>query len=392
MGLKAMYQDLVTRLRQLKNILFNENGQLSIFIALIFQVLFVFFAMVVNIGLLVHDKINLQNAADIAAYYGAQKQAEIMNEIAHVNYQLRQDYKLLTWRYRVMGTLGRQGLNAPTDATLPPARQSAPGNLKDTAWINPSYGPESPSICVANDTWSDMIQNSSQLENYCFSIYGDPKPRIPDLPIIAPFVPGLVESAAFTKQAQQAQDASCAKAGPLNWAFTMQMIYAYKLSIAARKEVLWALRSNLIDANFKDRNNDAVKDGIVKTLTKNLTEGNRNGIQDPSQIQMINGLADPNCNTGDGGEFIMPEMRTVITLLYTNAYCQGDRSLFVAGQQDMEQLDPAAVAQWDPNGLMKMLGSGEPEQSNPLHSTLGFEKNPWCMAYVGVKVHPLVVR
>ncbi len=38
-----------------------------ILVAIIFQVLFIFFAMVINVGLLIHDKINLQNSADIAA-------------------------------------------------------------------------------------------------------------------------------------------------------------------------------------------------------------------------------------------------------------------------------------------------------------------------------------
>ena len=48
---------------------------MAIFIALFFQVLFVFFAMAINVGLVVHDKINLQSAADFAAYYGAARQA-----------------------------------------------------------------------------------------------------------------------------------------------------------------------------------------------------------------------------------------------------------------------------------------------------------------------------
>ena len=45
----------------------GQHGQASILIAIIFQVLFIFFAMVINVGLLVHDKINLQNSVDIAA-------------------------------------------------------------------------------------------------------------------------------------------------------------------------------------------------------------------------------------------------------------------------------------------------------------------------------------
>ncbi len=84
----------------------NRKGQIALFIALIFQILFMFFAMVINVGLLVHHKINLQNSADLAAYYGSMKQAESMNAIAHVNYQIRQSWKLLAWRYRMLRTAG----------------------------------------------------------------------------------------------------------------------------------------------------------------------------------------------------------------------------------------------------------------------------------------------
>ncbi|MBC7465991.1 MAG: Tad domain-containing protein, partial [Bdellovibrio sp.] len=86
----------------------NQKGQVAIFVALIFQVIFVFFALLINVGLLVHHKINLQQSTDLAAYYGAMKQAESLNAIAHVNYQIRQAWKLLTWRYRVVGTFGFQ--------------------------------------------------------------------------------------------------------------------------------------------------------------------------------------------------------------------------------------------------------------------------------------------
>src|SRR3954467_9482381 len=100
----------------------NNRGQMAVFIALLFQVLFVFFAMVINVGLMVHDKINLQNSVDIAAIYGAQKQAEILNAIAHTNYQIHQSWKLLAWRTRVLGDIGRA--NHPSN---PPAT----GNDRD---------------------------------------------------------------------------------------------------------------------------------------------------------------------------------------------------------------------------------------------------------------------
>ena len=84
----------------------NCHGQMTVFVALIFQVLFVFFAMAINIGLVIHDKINLQNSVDLGAYYGAQKMAEILNVMGHINFQIRQDYKLLAYRMRVIGGMG----------------------------------------------------------------------------------------------------------------------------------------------------------------------------------------------------------------------------------------------------------------------------------------------
>lgn len=371
--------------RILLRMFFNETGQMSIFVALIFQVLFVFFAMVINVGLLVHDKINLQNAVDLAAYYGAQRQAEILNEIAHINYQIRQDYKLLTWRYRVMGTLGRQGTtNPPSEATLPPARKSGPGSLSDKPWINPDYGDEPPSVCVSHEMWREMVENSSQEENYCFRPYGSTIPKIPDVQVVAGFVPGVQASADFTKMAQELQRQSCQNAGPRNWMFTMEMIYGYKLAVASRKGFIWELRKNLISPDIKDRNSESVKEGVLKTLRKNLTYANNTGFSD-EDFKFLNGLSDANCNRGDDGEFVIPEVLTAPALFYTSYLCDEGTTPLVNPHQVLDNLDMGQVAKYDASGNFRNLARGEPEATSIYHSTLGFEKNPWCMAYVGVK-------
>src|ERR1035437_6044891 len=112
----------------------NQRGQAAILVALMFNVLFVFFAMTINVALVVHDKINLQNSADLAAYYAAAKQAEILDVIAHENYMIRQAWKLLSWRYRVLGTMGLYRAPSPphpvwqnelTDTVYPPAVKPA---------------------------------------------------------------------------------------------------------------------------------------------------------------------------------------------------------------------------------------------------------------------------
>ena len=89
----------------------GQKGQISIFLALAFLILFTMFGMTINIAMVVHDKINLQNAVDFASLYVAQRQAEMLNAIAHQNYQIRQAHKLLAYRYAVIGTAAIQSGN-----------------------------------------------------------------------------------------------------------------------------------------------------------------------------------------------------------------------------------------------------------------------------------------
>jgi Flp pilus assembly protein TadG len=135
---------------------------MAVFVALLFQVLFVFFAMIINVGLLVHDKINLQNSVDLAAIYAAQKQAEVLNAIAHTNYQIRQSWKLLAWRIYVEGDLGRD------NHLVKRLRQNDFPEALDTNLVMPS-------VCVAHSDWSDTMKNTG---NAC----KDAKIRIPTIP------------------------------------------------------------------------------------------------------------------------------------------------------------------------------------------------------------------
>lgn len=362
-------------------ILRNEVGQMSIFVALLFQVLFVLFAMVVNIGMLVHDKINLQNAVDLGAYYGAQRQAEILNEIAHLNYQIRQDYKLFAWRYHVLGTLGRQGLT-PDDGRFPPARNKSPGGLTEKEYKPPYQEAVDliPAVCVNNDIWGDFIAQSNQRENYCFKTYGSRIPPIPDVVNIAPFVPEVSVSEGFTKQAQERRLIACAEAGPRNWAFSVQMLYAYKQSAANKKRIIWALRQNLVDGDFKDQQNNPVKTGVLKTIQKNLAKANESTF-DESAFEVLNGLSLGQCAQGNGA-FTIQEIATAPTLIYVHN--ERNCTPEITTHHDTSKLG-GIERQWDPNGQMKQISAGEPEPTNPLASSMGFEKNPWCMAYVGVK-------
>ncbi len=78
----------------------TSRGQVTILFAMIFTTLMVL-CLVVDFSHLVHSKMNLQIAADSAAYAGAAWQARTLNRIAQVNYRLRQDLKEMVMRLQV---------------------------------------------------------------------------------------------------------------------------------------------------------------------------------------------------------------------------------------------------------------------------------------------------
>ena len=83
----------------------GNKGQVSILIGTMLLTFILFFAFVVNTGMLIHAKINLQNAADLAAYAGAAVQARQLNHISYLNYEMRRQYKKFLFRYYVVGTM-----------------------------------------------------------------------------------------------------------------------------------------------------------------------------------------------------------------------------------------------------------------------------------------------
>lgn len=382
----------------------NELGQMSIFLALVFQVLFVFFAMVINIGLLVHDKINLQNSVDLGAYYAAQKQAEILNEIAHLNYQIRQDYKLLAWRYWVLGTIGRNGGSGLTQ--LPPqvsAFGTDPGEIPRLyrSGANPG-GPlppaqeEVPVACLANPYWWEFAILSHGAarpnENYCWHPYNWVSGQI-----AMPSLPSTPATAAINRFATALAAASradyrlsCAQASPLSWAFVAAIMTNYKYSISYKKRAIKRLTENLVSENPLDRDGVPIRQGVIATIEKNLTESNRAGF-DPNQVQILNGLTKGGCNEGSRpGERTLPEILTAPGMYFSLLGILGNSCNFsIRFQLDHDSIRVAGgnIALWDPAppATLRQMVSGEPNFNDDFHSSLGFEKNPWCMAYVGVK-------
>lgn len=355
------------RLHQ-SRILKNQRGYMAVFIALIFQVLFVFFAMVVNIGLMIHDKINLQNSADLAAYYAAGKQAEMLNAIAHSNYQIRQSWKLLAWRIRVLGNMAAHGhpmLSGPTEGYNDNAATDRP--------INSSY----PLVCTAFAWWGDLNQNDTN-QNFCkngmtgTATFPDPPPPINI------FLPYNVVVYQVGRQLQQKFGEGCEDIGKRNFLMSTRWLGAYKGDMLNRVRVINAYRDKLSSStsDFDDVEGESTRDGAEKTLLKNLTRSN----QENMEFKFYNSL-------GTGQKWLN-KIAVVPEVYYADSQSTGGgggSSCRLSSRHCYLTPHHTGSFATEFNKLKEVCAEPQSIEADE-HSTVGFEKNPWVMAYVGVEV------
>jgi hypothetical protein len=95
----------------------GQKGQISIFFSASLVVLITIVAFVINIGLFVKAKINLQNATDSAAFAGAAVQSRQLTTIAYLNWEMRNIYKEWMFKYYVIGNLNIEDVENPAAAT-----------------------------------------------------------------------------------------------------------------------------------------------------------------------------------------------------------------------------------------------------------------------------------
>lgn len=106
-------------------------------------------AFVINVGLFVKAKINLQNAVDAAAWSGASVQSRTLTDIAYLNWEMRNNYKEWLFKYYVLGNLSAQGVDNPAGSGVSNFRlRTFPGGPGDPYNI--------PSICIKPNSTVDV--------------------------------------------------------------------------------------------------------------------------------------------------------------------------------------------------------------------------------------------
>lgn len=295
-----------------------------IFFVLAFQVLFILFAMSINVALVVHDKINLQNSLDLAAYYGAKKQAEVLNAMAHINYQMRQNWKLLAWRYRILGTLGQDQGRKATSCPLYPGvhpishsqdywcpqnkgcnrdctRNHLTGSELNsciqaqaalgTRGINQgNYCDRGYFLCISNDLWKRGVKKNV---NMCW-IIGTSVPPIEDLNIIGDW--WVMQEASIVANIsnilQNEADQSCKMEGALNWLMTQTFLSHFRLDQKDRKTMMREIYKRTLKEG-KDLDGNLIFEGAKKVFRHNLNEANKkNFLTNPNALKDFNSFKD----------------------------------------------------------------------------------------------------
>ncbi len=115
-------------------------------------------AFIINVGLFVKAKINLQNAVDAAAFSGAATQARQLTNIAYVNWEMRNTYKEWMFKYYVLGQVSlTRGTNALSDGRL--SSNDRTSFLLETPSVAGNAGFDKfniPSICVHLNSSNDI--------------------------------------------------------------------------------------------------------------------------------------------------------------------------------------------------------------------------------------------
>ncbi|MGE4232723.1 MAG: TadE/TadG family type IV pilus assembly protein [Bacteriovoracia bacterium] len=192
----------------------NNKGQISVLIVLSLIPMFTLFAFVVNLGMMVHAKISLQNAADLAAYAGAATQARQLTHIAHLNYMMRQAYKKFLFKYYVIGSRSLRCFPRSDESDCINNGGTPKGDNQDFDWLNPGGSfPNVPVVCISLNPESNSCQLAAAV----------PLVQTPNCFPLDPICGTLAQS---TEQIRKIQQTSCGANSALNEELLALWLYA----------------------------------------------------------------------------------------------------------------------------------------------------------------------
>ncbi len=280
----------------------GERGQIAILFALVFTFMFILFCFVVDISHLINTKMNLQIAADAAAYAGAAWQARSLNRIGQVNYRLRQTLKEFAMKVQV--THLRHNRNFPRGSEFINGGDQSPST--EPFICQQAHGYKALSgLKYANDT--NLCRNASP------STGGLPPIVVP--PVIAAFDPFAQAIAAQIRKIAEAANNECRAAANDNRQLAEHLVAVYTRRSQFHSQQIQDLAGWLNETaggQLNDSETHPIRAVAYQSALRNLGSGLRNNFK----VEIL---------APEGGEYIRVTPQTMRgSLFFINFNVVGD--------------------------------------------------------------------
>ncbi|MFM8269497.1 MAG: TadE/TadG family type IV pilus assembly protein [Pseudomonadota bacterium] len=327
----------------------NDQGQVAVLFAMVFTFMFVLFAFVVDFGHLVQNKMNLQIAADSAAYAGAAWQARALNQMGLVNYRMKQNYKELVMRAQV--THARHNKNFPRN------QSDLDGPIEKLP-----AGFNAPSLCLQAHGFETVRgRRYAKDTNLCYNAdpTGGGLPPIVVPPVLATFDPFSIAIANQIKEIQRQADIECEQGRDDN-----ERMVQHLLDIFAKPGTyLGGFRYRGDRARFHESQMKAIENFINESARENPMSSSHPVLAAARESALRN-LTDSNLNGDFKIEVLAPRESTYIKM----------KEIVAANAMyyfDFQSRGSACVA---------MVGR------RFFEALVGYEKDPQYLTYFGVKL------
>jgi hypothetical protein len=251
---------------------------------------------------------------------------------------------------------------------------------------------ERPTFCITYAPHEVKLStNTTTTENSCKFMYKSEFTKLPSANVL--YIPGFfnfgnIVAGAITKAATQAQN-RCADMGSLNYLVGGNFMAAHYRDADERAYLMNYLATGLSveEGDFYEISGDKVKVGLEKTLRKNLTEPNNATVK----YEVYNSLASDSCKNKANADGSNPPQWMVPIYTYPvwrYLDCKGvgpvaDLGIATTSRQLIQTEVPALLSDANPD---YQDGVNQVKDVLKSRATLvGFERDPWCVPYVGVR-------